>query len=228
MEVLLAITVVAVLLTTFLTVFGPTANTIRRTLSAQEADRLFSALEKEMESLRADEIGQFDTPFDKAFDWINNSSSLDSAVILFNYRGDTTQIINGELAPYTDTTGSPGQDYLIQPAVRRIGDNSNGLENLMEAIEGDAFVVQMRQLVRDGNTGGLTATPTGGSIVSAAGESASSSEDFEDAAIALQAEFYLLPANTFQYVSVGLSSGSSDFSTVLGEPLFSRPMAVRR
>ena len=94
MEVLLAITVVAVLLTTFLAVFGPTANTIRRTLSAQEADRLFSALEKEMSSLRADEIGQFDTPFDKAFDWVNNSSSLDSAVILFNYRGDTLSLIH--------------------------------------------------------------------------------------------------------------------------------------
>lgn len=227
MEVLLAIAVVAVLLTTFLAVFGPATNSIRRAISVQDADRLASALEKEMSTLRQDENGQFNTAFDKAFEWISSSGSLDSAVLLFNYRGDTGQITNGQLDPFTGNNGSPGQDYLVQPAVRRLGGGSNDLENLMEAIEGRAFVVQMRQLVRDAN-GGLTPAQAGAGIVSSAGTASSNSQNFEDAVIAFQADFYVLPANSYQYVNGPMAQGGTNFQATLGDPLFSRAMAVRR
>ncbi len=226
METLLAIAVVAVLITTFLAVFGPATNSIRRAISVQDADRLASALEQELRTLRQDEIGTFDTPFDKAFDWISNSGSLDSAVLLFNYRGDTSQVNNGELGPFTDTNGNPGEDYLVQSAVRHLGNSTNDLEGLMQAIEGRAYVVQMRQLIRD-NNGGLTASD-GNSLTSAAGSGASTGADFEDAVIAFQADFYVLPANTFQYVSSNLAQAGSNFQATLGSPLFSRAMAVRR
>ena len=52
METVIAIGVVAVLLTTFLAVFGPASAGIRRALSAQEAGRLTNSLERELSSLR--------------------------------------------------------------------------------------------------------------------------------------------------------------------------------
>ena len=48
METVIAIGVVAVLLTTFLAVFGPASSSIRRVLSAQEAGRLTTTLEREL------------------------------------------------------------------------------------------------------------------------------------------------------------------------------------
>lgn len=227
METLLAIAVVAVLLTTFLAVFGPATASISRAISVQDADRLASALEKELSTLREDEAGQYDTAFDKAFEWISTSGSLDNAVLLFNYRGDTGQITDGKLEPYTQSTGAPGKDYLVQSAVRRLGSSGNDLENLMEAVEGRAFVVRMRQLVRDSN-GGLTAAEAGEGLVSTSGGGASNASSFDDAVIAFQADFYLLPANSYDYVSGPLAKGGNDFQSTLGEPLFSRPMAVRR
>ena len=68
METLLAIAVTGILLSTFLAVFGPAANTIRRAISVQEADRLATALEQELSTLRQEEAGQFNTSFDKAFE----------------------------------------------------------------------------------------------------------------------------------------------------------------
>ena len=227
METLLAIAVVAVLLTTFLAVFGPATNTIRRAISVQDADRLASALEKEMTSLRADELNDYDNAFDKAFQWISDSGSLDSSVVLFNYRGSTSQITDGKLEPYTETEGEPGRDYLVQSAVRRLSDSSD-LEDLMEAVEGKVFVVSMRQLVRDASTGGLVPAEVGASIVSAEGNSASDAASFEDAAIAFQADFYLLPANSYQYLTGPLSNGGSDFEQTLGNPIHTQAMAVRR
>ncbi len=55
MESVIAIGIVAVLLTTFLAVFGPATQGIRRAISIQEADRLVSALEREMQVLRSDD-----------------------------------------------------------------------------------------------------------------------------------------------------------------------------
>lgn len=227
METLLSITVVAILLTSFLAVFGPATNSIRQAISVDDADRLSSALEKELSTLNEDETTQFDTAFDKAFEWISNSNSLSSAIVLFNYRGDTTQITNGKLEPYLDTNGSPGQDYRVQSAIRRLDGSNNDLEDLMEAVEGRVFLVRMRQLVRD-SSGALTTSSSGSGIVDSEGTSASSAEEFEDAAIAFQGDFYLLPANSFQYLNGPLSAGGDDFDSVLGSPLFSRSMAVRR
>ena len=227
METLLSIAVIAVLLTTFLAVFGPATNTIRRAISAQDADRLASALEKELSTLNESEVGEFNTAFDKAFQWISDSGSLSNAVVLFNYRGDTSQITQGNFAPYTDTTGSPGEDFIVQSAVRRLGGSSGDFQNLLEAVEGRAFVVSMSQLVQNAN-GGLTAAAPGSGLVSSEGTTASDAASFEDAVIAFQADFYVLPATSFQYITNTLSQGGADFSATLGQPLFSRSMAVRR
>lgn len=226
METLLAIAVTGILLSTFLAVFGPAANTIRRAISVQEADRLATALEQELSTLRQEEAGQFNTSFDKAFEWVSNSGSLSNATILFNYRGDTGQIVNGQLAPFVGV-GSPGEDYIVQSVVRNLGDTGSDLENLLQAVEGSAYVVQMRQLVQNAN-GGLTPAQAGASLSSSQGNAATNAADFDDAVIAFQADFYALGSNTFGYINNTLRQGGTDFTQILGEPLFSRAMAVRR
>lgn len=226
METLLAIAVVAVLLTTFLAVFGPATSGIRRAISVQDADRLASALEHELSTLRQDEIGTFNTAFDKAFQWVSDSGTLSNAVLLFNYRGSTTQSTNGQPNPFIADLGSPGRDYTVQSAVRRIS-SADDLQQFLAAVEGRSFVVRMSQLVRDQN-GGLIPAPAGSPLVSSDGQVASDSSTFTDAVIAFQAEFFLLPANNFTYVNGPLAQAGQDFERALGNPLFTRNMAVLR
>jgi hypothetical protein len=97
----------------------------------------------------------------------------------------------------------------------------------MQAVEGRAFVVRMRQLVPDGQNGLVPAQP-GADIVSAEGISASSPDDFEDAAIAVKADFYALPATDYNYLTGPLSASGTNFEQTLNQPLFSRNLAVRR
>ncbi|MEM9079535.1 MAG: type II secretion system protein [Verrucomicrobiota bacterium] len=227
METLLAISVVAILLTTFLAVFGPATTGIRRAISVQDADRLASALEKELSILTDAERGSYETAFAKAYEWIESSDTLTNAIILFNYRGDTSNIIDGELEAYTDELGNPGQDYIIQPSVSRLGSDDIELEQRLEAVEGRAFAVRMRQLVR-GGSGALVPAQPGSGIVSTEGASSSGVNNFEEAVIAFQAEFYLLPANSYAYITGPLAQGGDDFERTLGKPLFTRNMAVRR
>jgi len=47
METVIAIGVLAVLLTAFMAVFGPATRGVRRSINVQEADRLAATLEKE-------------------------------------------------------------------------------------------------------------------------------------------------------------------------------------
>ena len=69
---------------------------------------------------------------------------------------------------------------------------------------------------------------TGGGIVNLDGSSVSDADSYEEAAIAFQAEFYILPANNFTYLNGPLARGGDDFSGTLGNPIFTRNMAVRR
>ena len=73
METVIAIGVVAVLLTTFLAVFGPASSSIRRALSAQEAGRLTTSLERELRTLRVGPDDAYENSFHKAFEWIRDS-----------------------------------------------------------------------------------------------------------------------------------------------------------
>lgn len=228
METLLAVAVVAVLLTSFLAVFGPATSSIRRATSAQDADRLVSALEAELATLREDEItGVRLAAFDKAFDWISSSTSLSDAIILFNYRADMNNANDGELAAYTQVTGVPGRDFVVQSAVRKLNDGDEDLEELLTAVEGRVFVVRMRQLVPNGQ-GSIVPATDGSAIVSIDGTASNNSATFEDAVISVQADFFALPASSANYVRQTLPSLGNDFEAALGEPLFTRNLAVRR
>ena len=75
-ETVIAIGVLAVLLTGFIIVFAPAAAGIKNSVNLQAADRLASTLEQELVTLRKgqkdDDDKEFATGFDKAFDWIKN------------------------------------------------------------------------------------------------------------------------------------------------------------
>jgi prepilin-type N-terminal cleavage/methylation domain-containing protein len=222
MESVIAIGIVAILLTTFLAVFGPATQGIRKAISVQEADRLASALEREMQILRPNTDDEYDTAFDKAFAWIQESGEDDNEVFLYNYKGDPTQMRgDGTMEPYTESTGEPGKDFILQPAVRRMGDDE--LEDDLESIVGPLYYVKATQLVfEDGKLtpgeSGKIVDPHGG------GAAASDPDDYPEAVIAFSAEIYLLRSNTFQYAE---NFDPTDADT-LGQPLFTRNLAVRR
>lgn len=230
MESVIAIGVVAVLLTTFLAIFGPASQSIRRALSAQEADRLQTALERELQILREGTDSEYQTPFEKAFDWIKESTDPSNAVLLYNYRGDPTNIRpDGSLEPYRGDEGQSGKDYILQPAVRRLSDSSQNFEKDLEEVEGQVYYVSMTQLVFE-NGGLIPGEP--GKIVDPhnPGESYDSVGSFPEAVVAYNADFYALRSNSYEYIKqLDLADGNGDGRPdKLGLPLFSRNLAVRR
>lgn len=221
MESVIAIGIVAILLTTFLAVFGPATQGIRRAISVQEADRLASALERELQILRPMTDDDYGTAFEKAFEWIEASGTQGTELFLYNYKGDPNKMrSDGTMEPYTGGGGEPGQDFVLQPSVRRNGDIE--LEDDLEAIVGPLYYVGTTQLVF--NNGSLTLGTPGQVVDPHGGGPAADSDAYPEAVIAYNAQIYLMKSNTIQYVQ-NFNPANLDS---LGQPLFSRNLAVRR
>ncbi len=233
METVIAIGVVAVLLTTFLAVFGPASQSIRRSLSAQDADRLQTALKRELQILREGTDKNSTSSFEKAFDWIQNSGKPEKAILLYNYRGDPTDIrTDGSLEAYQSGDANPGKsgiDFVLQPAVRRKGDSDPDLEKDLAAVEGQVYYVRMTQLVFEG--GELTEGEHGKikDPHDPAGEEITSADKYPEAVIAFNAVIYALRSNNIEYINeLDLDDAANDGPDNLGKPLFSRNLGVRR
>ena len=226
METVIAIGVLAVLLTAFLAVFTPAAQGIRKAISAEEADRLAFTLERELVTLRDGE-GDYATGFDKAYDWIESSHDSGQALLIYQYRGDPSQIRpDGTMEPYTAADGVAGQDFVVQPVVRR-KDAVATLEDDLKALEGRIFTVKMTQLVF--NDAGELERGTPGKIDDptpegdgGGGGAGGDSESYPEAYIAFAAEFYRVPNASFRYIQDKLDLESLD------NPIFTRNLAVRR
>ena len=228
METVIAIGVVAVLLTTFLAVLGPASQSIRRSLSAQEADRLQSALERELQILR-EKTDSFDTAFEKAFDWILHSGEPKSMVLLYNYRGNPSDIrSDGSLEPYQGEDGQSGRDFLLQSGVRRKGDADPLLEADLEVVEGQVYYVRMTQLVFENGT--LKDGEHGSIVNPHEGDAYQDAKDYPEGTIAFRADFFALKSNSLDYIQeIDLSDANNDGRPdKLGLALFSRNLAVRR
>jgi type II secretory pathway pseudopilin PulG len=224
METVIAIGVLAVLITAFMAVFGPATQSIRRSINAQEADRLVATLEKELSILR-EPSGANKTAFDKAFEWIRDSggdNADNKLIMLYKYRGDPDDLrSDGTMTPYKNPKGVAGQDYVIQ-SMARLRSDSLFLEDL-EALEGRVFAVKTRQLVYKNNAlapvdqpGQIQGMTEGGKVASAS--------DYPDAVIAFTAEFYALPSNSKEYLRPGGILKAKD----LKKPVFTRNLGVRR
>lgn len=221
METVIAIGVLAVLLTAFLAVFGPAAQGIRKAISVQDADRLAYALENELVTLRSGSGDTYTTGFEKAYEWILNSA--ESPLLIYQYKGDPKSIReDGTMEPFTDASGTAGEDFVIQPVVRQV--DSPELEQELKALQGRIFTAKLTQLIFDGQswvmgTAGEIVDPTPNDSDTTSG---SGVESYPEAVIAFSAEFYGVPNSSYQYIQSKLDVNN------LKNPIFVRNLAVRR
>lgn len=227
METVIAIGVLALLLTAFLAVFGPATSGLRKAISVQEADRLSAALERELVTIRPGTSGsQYKTGFDKAYQWIEAASAGgNDAIFLYQYRGTPDQIrADGSMEPYTAGGGVAGKDFIVQPSVRK-RDDPLFIEDL-NALEGRIFTAKLTQLEfdqgqlvkREGQ--GINPDPNGtGETLGGTG-----SDAYVEAVIAFAAEFFIVPNSDPNYVKQGGKFNPKN----LEKPVFTRNLAVRR
>ncbi len=226
METVIAIGVIALLITGFVAVFAPAVDGIRRSISAEEANRLTSTLERELVTLRSGQQPiEATAGFTKAFDWILNSNDSTNALVIYQYRGDTNSLRpDNTPRPYIGTGGRAGRDFITISMVRRIGDSL--LTEDLRSLEGRPLVVRTTQLVYDddgalvrGNAG-IIANPKGG------GEPVTTAESYPEAVLAFAAEFYSIPSRDPQYLAGG--AFEDYFDNRMSRPMFTRNLAVRR
>ena len=228
-ETVIAIGVLAVLLTGFIIVFTPAADGIRKTISTQQADRLTSALEQELVTLRGtEETDEFKTGFGKAYKLIEESDAAETAILVYQYRGKLSgeRRPDGTLEPEPSVENkSPGKEFLVVP-MARTKDDTAFLEDLA-AVEGPVYLVKCTQLIFEANE--LVLGEPGKIKYRKEGETtytnSSDADEYEEAVIAFAADFYQMPTN-----ASGFFSGpefAKRFESVK-TPVFSRNLAVRR
>jgi prepilin-type N-terminal cleavage/methylation domain-containing protein len=225
LETVIAIGVLAVLLTGFMYVFGPAASGIRRAINFQEADRLASSLEKELVTIRGTQNDQI-TGFEKAYEWIENSHNPNQAIFVYQYRGNPSDLrSDGTMNAMQKAVGSPGKDYVVMPMARRMNDPI--FQEDLKAIEGPIFFVKCLQLTYNATGDEMEANESSkGRIQDPAGEGGGGGADeYPQAAIAFAAEFHSLPTKTAEYLN---GSGFKTRFELATNPVFVRNLAVRR
>jgi len=237
LETVIAIGVLAVLLTGFMVVFAPAAAGIRKSINVQEADRLASTLEQELVTLRKGEENTTDivTGFDKAFKMIESAMKKTNPEVIFiyQYRGNlkAKPRDDGTYEPYKNaSSGTAGIDYAVVSMARcRVKPGSgidSSFEKDLEALQGRVYAVKTKQLVFSG--GGLVASTKEVIEDPSPGEplltGTTASGKYPEAVIAFSADFYSLPSSSYSY----LKSGGAFNPSKLNTPVFTRNLAVRR
>jgi prepilin-type N-terminal cleavage/methylation domain-containing protein len=229
-ETVIAIGVLAVLLTGFVIVFAPAAAGIKKSVNLQAADRLASTLEQELVTLTPGQGSATITPgFDKAFKWIkgSNAGTVNDALLAYQYRGSLTAAPRDDGTPIPVASIKdqvPGKDYVVQSMVRRKGD-AIFLDEDLPSVEGGVYLVKCTQLVFDATSGALIAG-TPGQITDPKNPGAAVAViDYPEAVIAFSADFYSLPQKSKAYFD-GMKF--ADDYTKAKKPIFTRNLAVRR
>jgi prepilin-type N-terminal cleavage/methylation domain-containing protein len=226
LETVIAIGVLAVLLTGFMVVFAPAAAGIKRAINVQEADRLASTVEQELVTLRGStQTTEFKTGFGKAFKLIEKSTaSANDALLVYQYRGSMSSLRSDDTpAPVANVQGKlPGKDYKVQTMVRRKSDAE--FANDLTAIEGGVYMVKCTQLIF---SGGELKPGTPGKIADPkkADTPVTGPDDYPEAVIAFSADFHSVPTKAKGYFDGGKFS---EFFTKAKNPVFTRNLAVRR
>jgi prepilin-type N-terminal cleavage/methylation domain-containing protein len=227
LETVIAIGVLAVLLTGFMVVFAPAAAGIRKSINVQEADRLASAIEQELVTSRSGDT--FKTGFEKAFNWIKTSNTPTSAILVYQYRGELggTARPDGTPEPVPSVDNKlPGKNYVVVPMARR--NNDPTLKKDLTAIEGSVYLVKCTQLVFSPTAGTGLILGKAGAIADPKGTATSGVTDadsYPEAVIAFSADFYTLPSKSVEFFSGNAFSTTFDKAKT---PVFSRNLAVRR
>ncbi len=226
-ETVIAIGVLAVLLTGFMVVFAPAADGIRKSISVQQADRLASALEQELVTLRkGQEPDDVTTGFNKSFEWIKESNEPDTALMVYQYRGEIGGTLRDDGTPEPVSSLKDkvsGKHYSVISMVRRLDDQE--FKNDLKALEGSVYLVKCTQLVFDTAGAGLKLGEPGKIVNPKDGASISNADDYPEAVIAFSAEFHMMSSKKESYFT---STAFTDKFPDLKKPVFTRNLAVRR
>ncbi len=235
METLLAVALVGVLVSIFLTVFVPARGMVQQALTKQEAERITGILRAEMGTIRPHERasvnsktssdGKYLTPFDKGFYWLMKSKSPSTAIVIFSYRADTSKPVqaDGTFPAIKAARAVPGQNSQLVTIACPMNDGLHK-NDIKEAV-GPVFVVKMSQLV-DKNNGTFELSTAPGTIAQAGKpEDYYSSGDGKGpsygGAVFYRADFYLMsPPNPARYRGRNWKR--------MGRPLFSANMSFHR
>ncbi len=213
-EVAVAMGVVTLMLTTFIGIFGPAQKNVHGAINSKDAIALKDALSNELAILRGNQPGTYASSYEKAIEYIKGSNGKSTAVLVYRYKADPSSSSDDGILTIYEGDGLPGRDYVVETAVRKVGDEDDDdlIANELgsTAINGPVFAVKMTELVDDGS-GNLKLGNSG--VVLA--------ED--EAVVTFRAEFYKLAVNKASYVT----GGNWDFDSI-GVPVIEVNMAVRR
>jgi type II secretory pathway pseudopilin PulG len=245
-ETAIAMGMVAVMISSFLVVFGPAIKGIDKSLSAKEADRLTDALEIELTVLRNSEKDSniltnnlWGTSFEKAFWWIKaENGSTDHPVLIYQYKGDADAVrddgtleplYNGQnqYNPNDPDPDTPVDDYIVQASVRRLNDtfhNAKIQEELYPGnLVGKVYYVKMTQLIYDSD--GKMNLGEVGEIKELQHPNLDiiSYPEYSEAVIPFRAEFYEVKPALWSYINGNAFDPSS-----LDRPVVIKNIAIMR
>lgn len=234
METLLAIGMVGVLLSIFLTIFVPARGMVQQALARQDAERISGILRAELSTIRADEQapasataasdGQYLNTFDKGFFWLLRTKTPGNTIVIYSYRGDTTKPARADGTPpiVPPSRNIPGMGNQLVTLACPIDDPLH--KDQIKRAVGPVYMVRMTQITEKGN-GEYELAGQPGSINGAnSPDKFVSSPDEKNGwggAVFYRADFYLMsPPNPARYRGKPWKR--------LGRPLFSVNMSFRR
>lgn len=228
-EIAIAIGMMAVMISSFMVVFGPAIQGIDKSLSTKDADRMANALEHELSVVRTGET--YATPFEKAFWWIKQSPlKSKNPVLIYQYRGDPASVrSDGTLNPYSGSGNIAGVNYVIQTSVRRLNDafHTDKIEAELApgVLQGKVYYVKMSQLRYDAD-GNMVDTTSPNNITKLQpphDNTATPANYTEDAVLPFRARFYEVKPPIWSFITnTWAIPGASE------TPVFTKNMAVTR
>jgi prepilin-type N-terminal cleavage/methylation domain-containing protein len=234
METLLAIALVGVLLSIFLTVFVPARGLVRQALTRQESERITGILRAELSTLRADEIAggnatassenQYLSTFDKGFHWLRKSARPSSSIVVYSYRADLSKPArkDGSYPAVPAGKSVPGKDMQLVSIACPMDDPVHR-DDIRDAV-GPVFLVKMTQLELKAD-GEYQMVNSPGTVSQATSPERYVSQDGQRDAwggvLFCRADFYhMSPPNPARYKGKNWKK--------LGRPLFSANLSIRR
>ncbi len=233
METLLAVALIGMLISIFLTVLVPSRTMVQQALTKQESDRVISVLRSELNTVRDSERaqdsssvgpGKYASPFDKGFYWVLGSKAPYSSIVVFSYRADTSagRRQDGTYPPIPINKSRSGGDTQIVSIACPMNDRIH--KNDIRHAVGPVFLVKLTQLEQDG-TGNYRLATSPGIIKGASTPNKYYSQEGVDSpwggAVFCRADFYLMtPPNPDRYKNRPWSR--------TGRPIFSTNISFRR
>jgi len=224
-EVVIAIGIVAILLTGVLAVMTPAQRSISNNLDKRNVKLIKDTLQRELTILRVNQTMDYDSVFEKNVAWMLDSDfagrttgkgNKNQLILIYSYRGDlsTTPHADGTLMPYTKSSGTHGKDFIIQTVCRNAGDTNSlySTEIHSNTIEGNIYAVRMRQMIINPQ-GQLELTEridskfkdqlvesnkNGGYTIRT-----DDLDNYTAAALTVQVDFYILPSNNKELIEHG-------------------------